>query len=197
MSKPFTNDAAESILSGAPGGSLTSALCLGGRNVALILAGVVGSVLAAGAESRSEADQSRQAFEESSANVASTLELAIQHDYDLVVDAGGLLADPHVSQIAAPRLGERARGWPSAIRRSPASASLVMVNDADLPAFAAQAEADPAGAAGRGRDLRGRPPAARGRSTAWSRPASRHPHLGQRRPPGYDYCADPASARPC
>ena len=77
--------------------------------VALILAGVVGSVLAADAAGRSEGDRNRKAFEASSANVASTLELAIQHDDDLVVDAGGLLADPSLSQTELARWATAAR----------------------------------------------------------------------------------------
>jgi diguanylate cyclase (GGDEF)-like protein len=59
----------------------------------LALAGVTGAVLAANSESRREATKARQAFAASSIAVASTLQLAIQHELDLFVSASGFVAD--------------------------------------------------------------------------------------------------------
>ena len=159
-----------------------------GATVALIAAGVVGSVLAAGVESRSEADRSHHAFEASSASIAATLQLAIQHDYDLVVDAGGLLSGRGVFQ-------SRLQDWAAAARvpeRYPeisGIASLVIVNDADLPAFAAQAEADPTTPLPGDGTFEVVPGGTRPfyclRAAGLSTRATPPP------PPGYDYCADP------
>jgi diguanylate cyclase (GGDEF)-like protein len=72
------------------------------------------------------------------------LELAIQHDDDMAVDAGAVLADPDVTQADFVAWTQAAR----MLERYPEMASIgsiVLVADADLPAFATRAEADPAG----------------------------------------------------
>ena len=58
----------------------------------LVLAGVLGSVLSARAVARANAEQARLAFHLSSAEIASTLKLALQHEEDLVVSASGFVA---------------------------------------------------------------------------------------------------------
>jgi diguanylate cyclase (GGDEF)-like protein len=157
--------------------------------VALIAAGVVGSVLVAGAAGRSEGDRAHKSFEASSANVASTLELAIQHDDDLVVDAGGLLADPKLSQTELLR-------WSTATRVSQrypeltGLAALELVDDADLSAFAAQAVADPTGPLAADGTFEVVPPGTRPfycliAAAVTIRAAPITP------PSGTDYCADP------
>src|ERR1700676_276758 len=56
-----------------------------GITIALVLAGALASVLGARSVARSDADKTRLAFHLSSAEIASTLKLAIQHEEDLVV----------------------------------------------------------------------------------------------------------------
>ncbi len=60
--------------------------------VLLVLAGVLGSVLGAREVARSNAEHARLAFHLSSAEIASTLKLALQHEEDLVVSASGFVA---------------------------------------------------------------------------------------------------------
>ncbi len=64
----------------------------------LVLAGVLGSVLGARAVARSNVDRARLAFHLSSAEIASTLRLALQHEEDLVVSASGFVTgNPNAS----------------------------------------------------------------------------------------------------
>jgi len=64
----------------------------------LVLAGVLGSVLGARAVARSNAEQARLAFHLSTAEIASTLKLALQHEEDLVVSASGFVTgNPNAS----------------------------------------------------------------------------------------------------
>ncbi len=57
----------------------------------LVLAGVLASVLGARAVARSDANQARLSFHLASAEIASTLKLAIQHEEDLVVSASAFV----------------------------------------------------------------------------------------------------------
>lgn len=57
----------------------------------LVLTGALASVLGARAVARSDADQGRLAFHLASAEIASTLKLAIQHEEDLVVSASAFI----------------------------------------------------------------------------------------------------------
>src|SRR5215471_12745689 len=57
----------------------------------LALAGALGSVLGARAVARSDANQARLSFHLASAEVASTVKLAIQHEEDLVVSASAFV----------------------------------------------------------------------------------------------------------
>ncbi len=78
-----------------------------GIAVAIVLAGTLASVLGAHAVARSGADKARLAFHLTSAAVASTLTLAIQHEEDLVVSAGAFVAgNPHASPAAFDRWAE-------------------------------------------------------------------------------------------
>src|SRR5579863_7765583 len=64
----------------------------------LAVAGVLGTVFAARAVARADAANSRHAFASSSGQVASTLQLAIQRERDLVVSASAFfLGDPNAS----------------------------------------------------------------------------------------------------
>jgi diguanylate cyclase (GGDEF)-like protein len=113
--------------------------------VVLVVLGATGSWFAAAADARSAADRSRRAFDASSANIASTLKLALQHEEDLVVSASGfVVANPTATSA---QLG----AWVATVRaasRYPELQGLgivVFVPKAELPAFAARARADPAG----------------------------------------------------
>ncbi|HUH81749.1 MAG TPA: EAL domain-containing protein [Solirubrobacteraceae bacterium] len=60
--------------------------------------GTIAAVLGARGEARSDASRAREAFHVGSAEVASTLELAIQHEQDLVADTSAFVArNPSVS----------------------------------------------------------------------------------------------------
>ncbi len=58
----------------------------------LVIAGTLGAVFGAQAVARSDADKARLSFHLSSAEIASTLKLAIQHEEDLVVGASAYVA---------------------------------------------------------------------------------------------------------
>ena len=75
----------------------------------LVLAGTVAAVLGARAVARSDANKAREVFHTGSAEVASTLELAIQHEQDLVADTSAFVAgNPHVSPANFDRWAEAA-----------------------------------------------------------------------------------------
>jgi len=75
--------------------------------VLLVLAGTVASVLGAKALARSDADKGRLAFHLSSAEIASTAELAIQHEEDLVVTASAFVTgNPRASAADFDRWAE-------------------------------------------------------------------------------------------
>jgi len=57
----------------------------------LVIAGIVASVLGAKAVARSDADKARLGFHLASAEIASTLKLAIEHEEDLVVSASAFV----------------------------------------------------------------------------------------------------------
>ena len=68
--------------------------------VLCVVAGTIGSVLAARAVGRSDAAKARLAFHLSSASIASTLKLALQHDEDLTISANTFFADdPNASRV--------------------------------------------------------------------------------------------------
>ncbi|HZO37107.1 MAG TPA: EAL domain-containing protein [Solirubrobacteraceae bacterium] len=109
----------------------------------LVVAGSVGAVVAASAQSGRDGDKARQQLKKSSAEIASTLQLALQREEDLIVSAGGFLAgNPRTStsQFAS---------WADSVRamqrypelRTIGAASLV--RSSQLAAFAAAAVRDP------------------------------------------------------
>ncbi len=64
----------------------------------LVIAGIVASVLGAKAVARSDADKAKLSSHLASAEIASTLKLAIEHEEDLVVSASAFVSEnPHVS----------------------------------------------------------------------------------------------------
>jgi signal transduction histidine kinase len=112
----------------------------------VVVLACVGSVFAARAVARSDAQKSQRAFAAASADVASTLRLAIQHENDLVVSTSAFIVTHPNSSNA------RFNQWVHADRafeRYPEILGLVrivVVPAAQLPAFAARATKDPAGA---------------------------------------------------
>ncbi|HUA12052.1 MAG TPA: EAL domain-containing protein [Solirubrobacteraceae bacterium] len=112
-------------------------------SVALALAGVTASALGARATARSGAKESRLSFHLASAEIASTLKLAIQHEEDLIVSASAFVAgDPGASPAGFDRWAESVR----AMRRYPELQNIGLVKlvaASQLRAFAARLAADP------------------------------------------------------
>ncbi len=117
-------------------------------SVGVFLVGVIGAMFAARSVADHESAQSRQQFATSSADVASTLQLAIQHEEDLITSAGGfIVGNSHVSNREFAR-------WARSVRALPRYPELegfgysVLVPASQLAAFAARATADPSGPLG-------------------------------------------------
>jgi diguanylate cyclase (GGDEF)-like protein len=109
----------------------------------LACAGVVGTVLAASLVSRSDAQRSRQAFTRASSQVASTLELALAREKDLVVSAGVFKLEHPAASNAAFGLWTREQ---RAFERYPeleAVATIAFVRRSRLIAYEAQTNEHP------------------------------------------------------
>jgi len=98
----------------------------------------VGFWFAASTLARGTADKSRREFRASSAHVASTLQLAIQHEEDLIVSGGGFaVANPDTSNAEFIR-------WARSVRALPRYPELLsmgyirMIEQSQLAAFAAR-----------------------------------------------------------
>jgi hypothetical protein len=114
--------------------------------MAVLLAGggAVGTVLDAHSVARADAQKSRQAFRLASAQISSTLRLALQHEQDLVISAAAfVLENPSASSA-------KFTSWVSAVqafKRYPeldGITSVVLVPASRLAAYAAHAQRDPA-----------------------------------------------------
>jgi diguanylate cyclase (GGDEF)-like protein len=116
----------------------------------VVLLGAIISALGAWGVARGDGQRSRQAFLTSSAGLASTLNLAIQHEQDLAVSAGAfVVGNPGASQAEFLQWTHSVR----AFERYPelqGIAEMELVPASQLNAFAARAEADPAGRLGPG-----------------------------------------------
>jgi diguanylate cyclase (GGDEF)-like protein len=110
---------------------------------ALVLAGIVATVVGAGAVARSDADKQRLAFHLASSGIASTLRLAIQHEEDLIVSAGAfVIGNPSATPADFDRWAEAVR----AMARYPELRNIGLVElvpAAQLPAFEARLAANP------------------------------------------------------
>jgi diguanylate cyclase (GGDEF)-like protein len=113
--------------------------------VVIFVGGTVGSAFAGLAIAGNASQKSHEAFATTSNEVASTLQLSIQHEQDLIVSARGFVAgDPTASNAQFVE-------WASsvdALGRYPELVGIghsVIVPAAALPAFAARAVTDPAG----------------------------------------------------
>jgi diguanylate cyclase (GGDEF)-like protein len=109
---------------------------------------MTGSLFAALAAADGDADKGRQAFTASSADIASVLKLAIQHEQDLVSSATAfVVSNPNSSNA-------QLRSWTATLLAGqpyPALqglAAVVYVPNSQLGRFAARAEADPTGPLG-------------------------------------------------
>ena len=162
----------------------------GATAACLVVAGVTGSLFAAVVVARTDRTNARQAFVSSSAEVASTLQLAIQHENDLVVNATAfVVAHPNVSNGEFVRWGKSVR----ALDRYPElrGIGLVMpVPAARLAAFAARVVADPPYPLAADGIFRVVPPGIRPFYCLLSAALSRE---NLNIPTGYDYCASNAS----
>ena len=111
----------------------------------LLVGGTLSAALAAVSLGNSDAARSRQAFEASSAEIASTLELAIEHEDDLIISADGFIAgNPNASNTEFRDWGTSV----SALARYPELVGLalgVVVSAAELPAYAKREAKDPSG----------------------------------------------------
>jgi diguanylate cyclase (GGDEF)-like protein len=152
----------------------------------LIVLGITGAVAVAATVTRDGAQKSRQAFTESSAEIASTLKLAIQHEQDLIVStAGFVVGNPNASETEFIRWADSV----SALERYPelfGFGESVIVPASRLKAFEAKAMANPSAPLGPGGTFQVKPPGKRA-FYCFSQ-------LGQSRqtagpPVGYDFCA--------
>ncbi|MEA2148403.1 MAG: two-component system, NtrC family, sensor kinase [Solirubrobacteraceae bacterium] len=156
----------------------------------LLVVGVSLSLLGAHAVARNEANASRDALGETSAEIATTLQLAILHEEDLIVGAGGfVVGTPNASNA---QFGQWVRSV-RALQRYPellGIAHLVLVPASDLPAFAAGALRDPTGPLGADGTYHVVPPGTRPFYCLAVGGVGRD---GQGAfAPGFDFCADPA-----
>jgi diguanylate cyclase (GGDEF)-like protein len=109
----------------------------------LVLGGMLAAALGARAVAGSEAEKSRLAFHLSSAEIASTLKLAIQHEEDLTIDTSAFLkGKPDASPADFDRWMQATR----AMKRYPELENVglvALVAHAGLPAFEARLAARP------------------------------------------------------
>ncbi len=154
----------------------------------LALGGTTGAAFAALSVGNNAQRDSRQAFTNSSAQIASALQLSIQHEEDLVVSAGSyFLSIPSATNSDF-------RDWARSMRafeRYPELQGLgltILVDSSQLPAFATRAVADPAGPLASDGTFQIVPPG--------SRPFYCLAAVGQVRsggqgpPAGFDFCAE-------
>jgi diguanylate cyclase (GGDEF)-like protein len=111
--------------------------------VLLVLAGLLASVLGSRAVARSDADKARLSFHLASAEIAANLQLALQHEEDLVISASAYVTgSPNASPADFDRWVQSVR----AMKRYPELQNiglLVLVPASRLPAFEAQMAAEP------------------------------------------------------
>jgi diguanylate cyclase (GGDEF)-like protein len=154
---------------------------------ALAVGGVVGSVLAASSVGRTDANQSREAFASSSGAVASTLQLAIRREQDLVVNAAGFFLENPRATTAQFRAWSRSVQTLQRFPELDGWGEVVVVPASKLAAFEASAVKDPATPLEPDGKFDLTPPG--------NRPFYCLDRVGQERsaqlgaPPGFDFCA--------
>ena len=151
-------------------------------SIVAAIGGTVGAVFAANSVAGREADHAARAFTTSSAEVASTLQLAIQHEEDLIYSASGFLAnEPNASSADFVRWGDSVQ----ALQRYPELLGLgqaVLVRGSQFAAYAARTAPDGS--------FQLIPPGVRPFYCFSQAGLSRTGKPGF--PPGYDLCAGPA-----
>jgi diguanylate cyclase (GGDEF)-like protein len=160
--------------------------------LAVVIVGSACAVFTASSVGGNAANQSRRNLTTSSAEIGSTLQLAIQHQEDLVVSAGALVVEnPQISTTGL-------TAWANsvdALRRYPELQSfgyIVSVPTSDLSRFAAAVTADPPGPLTSNGSFEVTPPGARPFYCLAQAQVARN---GQtRQPAGVDYCATPVGA---
>jgi diguanylate cyclase (GGDEF)-like protein len=162
--------------------------------VLLVAAGIVASALGARTVASNDRARSRAMFTTAAHEVAATLTLALQHEEDLAVAARAfVVGDPHASQAAF-------LAWTRAVEalaRYPeleGGGEVAQVPAAQLAAFAAQQQADPATPL-QGAPYQVMPPGHRPYYCLLALSLTRKPHLAARPPAGLDFCALDTSLR--
>jgi diguanylate cyclase (GGDEF)-like protein len=152
----------------------------------LAIVGILATVTAARSVAQERSAKSIKAFQASSAQLATTLQLAIQHEQDLIESASGfVLSSPDTSNVGF-------RHWVSlvhAVARYPELVGLgytVLVPAAQLPAFASRATQDPVGPLSAGGNFTVVPPGQRAYYCLDRVAASRTPQDAA--PAGIDFC---------
>jgi diguanylate cyclase (GGDEF)-like protein len=152
----------------------------------LVIGGIVGSFLEAGAVAHDDAGKTHQAFLANAAEIASTLRLALLHEQDLTIAAGAFLtANPDITQtqfLAWVRSERAFTRFPELQTIS----ELQLITPAELPAFAARQEADPNGTLSPDGTFKVTPPGVRPSYCLSSVGEARHPNAAL--PSGLDYC---------
>jgi diguanylate cyclase (GGDEF)-like protein len=158
----------------------------------LVVAGCSGTVIAAGVQSRDSASQARQLFKSQSVEVAANLELAIQHEEDLVASTSAFIAgNPGASSAEFTQWASAER----ALERYPEVLGLgtaVIVPASRLGAFASAGKRDLPGSGATGRPFSVIPP---GRRPFYCLTVGAAARGGNSIPAGLDYCDGPL-ARP-
>ncbi len=156
----------------------------------MVLVGSAATAVAAHARARNDAAASRRSFGATSEQVASTLQLAIERETDLVADTSAfLLRDPQTSNAAFAQWTANAQ----VSGRYPELQSmgvLVIVPAAGLSAYRARVTADPVGALGPGGVFAVSPAGARPFYCLVDLAKTWNPALAL--PEGFDVCAIPA-----
>ena len=155
----------------------------------IILGGLIISALAAGDQSHRTVNQAHQQFRSVSAEVASSLQLGIEHEQDLVIGTAAFLAnDPHASNAEFTRWARAQH----AIERYPELLGLgdaVIVPASRVPMFAAAARRDPAGSLSRAGSFTVSPPGRRPFYCFTQTYVTRSPT--DTYPAGFDWCDGP------
>jgi diguanylate cyclase (GGDEF)-like protein len=148
-------------------------------------------VLAAGAVARNQSQQSRQGFVTSAQGIASNLQLAIQHEQDLVFAVGTyVVLDPQASQSTFQSWVRSAmvfQRYPEVI----GIADLSLVPASQLSQFAARSVADPAGPLGSDGTFQVIPSGSRAYYCLANAIAAK---TISPTPAGFDYCDSPLGA---
>jgi diguanylate cyclase (GGDEF)-like protein len=174
---------------GATGGALGRALAHGRTwavvGALIILAGILGSWLAASSAARGAADNSRRAFALSSSEISGTLRLALQHEADLEIAAQAfVVGDPGASNAQFVRWATSVR----ALQRYPELQGIghpVIVPASELASFAAAAQRGPVGPLGPGGTFQVIPPGHRSLYCFMVYNLNRSNPV----PAAYDYCS--------